>query len=87
MKDRRYELPTQPNTISGIYIYIIYYEELTLFNKGLKYILNYKHKDWITTVALKAETAINQLPILDQEHIRHQVATNLKKLYTQYDTH
>ena len=40
-------------------------------------------------MALEAETAINRLPVLDLEHTRRQVATNLKKkkLYKPCDTH
>ena len=38
-------------------------EEMTILNKGLKYNLNFKQKqNWISTLALEAETAINQLP-------------------------
>jgi hypothetical protein len=36
-------------------------DELILINKSLKYNLNHKHKNWIRTLALKAETAITQL--------------------------
>ena len=36
-------------------------KEITTLNKGLKYNLNFKH-NWISTLALEAETAINQLP-------------------------
>ena len=60
-------------------------EDLALLKKGLKYNLNYKRKTWITTLALEAETAIHQLPILEQDHMRHQVAVNLRTLYTQHN--
>ena len=60
-------------------------EELTLLNKGLKYNLNYKCKNWITTLALEAETVVNQLPILEQDHMRHQVAITLWKLHKHHN--
>jgi hypothetical protein len=37
-------------------------DELNLLNKGLKYNLIYKNKNWIQTLALETETAIAQLP-------------------------
>ena len=33
-------------------------DKLALLNKGLKYNLHHKHKNWITTLAFEAETAI-----------------------------
>ena len=57
-------------------------EEFTLLHKGLKYNLHYKHKHWITNLALEAETAINLLPPADQEHIRYQVTKNIQQLST-----
>jgi hypothetical protein len=35
--------------------------EMELINKGLKYNLHYKHKNWIKTLAIKVDTTINQL--------------------------
>jgi hypothetical protein len=58
-------------------------DELALLNKGLKYNPHHKHKNWIKTLALEAETAITLLPIYEQDHIRHQVAYNIKRLYKQ----
>jgi hypothetical protein len=37
-------------------------DELTLRNKGLKYNLNFKRKNWIEALALEAETAVSYLP-------------------------
>jgi hypothetical protein len=37
--------------------------ERTLLNKGLKYNLYSKNKNWIETLVLEAETAINNLEI------------------------
>jgi predicted nucleic acid-binding Zn-ribbon protein len=34
------------------------HEELLFFYKGLKYNLHYKHKDWIKTLAIEADTAV-----------------------------
>jgi hypothetical protein len=58
-------------------------EELNLLNKGLKYNLPYKHKNWIQTLALEAETAVTQLPAHDQDYIRVLTAYNIKQLYKQ----
>ena len=59
-------------------------DELTLLNKSLKYNLSYKNKEWIKTLALEAEAAVNKLPVVEQDHIRFQVAHNIKLLYKQY---
>ena len=61
-------------------------EEFALLNKGLKYNLNYKHRKWIKTLALEAETAISYLPHTEQEYLRYQVAHNLKLFYTKSRT-
>jgi hypothetical protein len=58
-------------------------DELALLNKGLKYNLSYKRNNWIETLALKAETAVSKLPVLEQDSIRYQVAHNIKLLYKQ----
>jgi hypothetical protein len=47
-------------------------DELLLLNKGLKYNLNHKHKNWIRTWVLQAETSINQLPAFVKEHMQYQ---------------
>ena len=39
----------------------------------------------ISTLAFEAETAINQLPPSEQDPIRYQVATNIQKLYSQFE--
>jgi hypothetical protein len=57
-------------------------EEITLLNKGFKYNLHSKRNDWIKTLALEAETAINSLPELDRDHYRWQVANKINSLYT-----
>jgi hypothetical protein len=55
--------------------------ELPLLNKGLKYNLHYKQKQWVKTLALEAETAIGQLPLPEQEPIRYQVNRNIEHLF------
>jgi hypothetical protein len=45
-------------------------EEIKLLNKGLKYNLHYKRKNWIETLALEAETAICNLDITEQQYYR-----------------
>ena len=60
-------------------------QEIALLNKGLKYNLNYKQKNWNIKLALEAETTITQLRISEQEYMRYRVEENINKLYTQYD--
>ena len=43
----------------------------------------YKTKNWIKTLALEAEIAINQLSIFEQDYIYYQVAHSIKRLYKQ----
>ena len=59
-------------------------EELSLLNKGLKYNLSYKNKNWIQTLALETETAITQLPQQEQECVRARAAHGIKQLYKQH---
>jgi hypothetical protein len=42
------------------------HDEIQLLNKGLKYILQYKNKIWIETLALEAETAISNLNLINK---------------------
>jgi hypothetical protein len=42
---------------------------------------SYKPKNCIQTLALETETAVNFLPILEQDHIRWQIAKTINKLY------
>jgi hypothetical protein len=55
-------------------------EEMQLLSKGLKYNLHYKHKKWIKTLALEAETAIMQLAATEQNYYRHAIAKQLKNI-------
>ena len=51
-------------------------EELPLLNEGLKYNLNTKKNEWVSKLALEAETAISHLPGTDHEYYRRQVANH-----------
>jgi hypothetical protein len=55
-------------------------DELMLLNKGLKYNLHHKPKNWLTKIALEAETAINLLYIRLRDYFRFLVAHNLQTL-------
>ena len=59
--------------------------ELTLLNKGLKYNLNFKPRNWIKNLALEAETALSYLPYTEKEGLRFQMARNLQSLYRHYE--
>jgi hypothetical protein len=41
---------------------------MMLLKKGLTYSLHGKKENWLTTLALEAETAITQLPTADREY-------------------
>jgi hypothetical protein len=56
---------------------------ISLLNKGLKYNLGHKRKHWVNNLAFEAESAIFLLPPGEQEHVRYQVAQNIKKLRQQ----
>jgi uncharacterized membrane protein YgaE (UPF0421/DUF939 family) len=55
-------------------------EEMTLLNKGLKYNLHHKHKRWIQTLALEADTAINLLDPHEQAYMKQVVTQILRRL-------
>ena len=55
-------------------------DELLLLNKGLKYNLNHKHKNWIRTWVLQAETSINQLYAFVKEHMWYQAEKKAIKI-------
>jgi hypothetical protein len=61
-------------------------EETQLLNKGLKYNLHHRHKDWIKTLATEADTAICQLDTKEQEYMRQLVANNIKKIINTENT-
>ena len=43
---------------------------MTLLNKGLKYNLHFKKKDWIKNLALEAENALNFVHNKDQDFFK-----------------
>jgi hypothetical protein len=55
-------------------------DETQLLEKGLKYNLHKKPKDWIKTLALEADTAISHLSTRIQPYMKQLVAYNLQKL-------
>ena len=73
-----------PRVINKTNILFTPSEEL-LLQKGLKYNIHSKPKNWINTLAIEAEAAITLLPPQHQEPIRYLAAKNLKHLYTEHD--
>jgi hypothetical protein len=57
--------------------------ETRLLQKGLKYNLHIKPKNWIQNLALEAETAITKLPSNEREVYRKLVADCIDKLQQQ----
>ena len=55
-------------------------DELARLNKGLKYNLNFKPKNWIKNLALEAETTLSYLPYTEQEGLSFQIARKLQSL-------
>jgi hypothetical protein len=53
-------------------------DELNLLGKGLKYNIWHKPKNWITTIALEAKTAICSIPIQDQDYFSGASSKNYK---------
>jgi hypothetical protein len=54
-------------------------DEMYLLNKGLKYNLHYKPKNWIQTLGLEAEIGIKQLPTNEQNYMWHLVGNSSLK--------
>ena len=61
-------------------------EEISMLNEGLKYNLGHKQKNWIQNLSLEAECAITLLRQEEQEYMRHRVAKQKDKIYTQLPT-
>ena len=59
-------------------------EELVM-QKGLKYNIHQKPKNWINTLAIEAETALTLLPPQHQDPMRYIVAQNIEHLYKEHD--
>jgi hypothetical protein len=53
---------------------------MTLLNKGLKYNLHHKHKRWIQTLAIEADTAIYLLNPHEQAYMRQAATQKLRRL-------
>jgi hypothetical protein len=58
-------------------------DETALLQKGLKYNLHSKPRNWIQNLALEAETAITQLPSNERDIYRKLVADRIEKLKQQ----
>ena len=63
-----------------------YSKEIELLEKGPKYNLHHKKKNWLTNLALEAQTAISLLPTIDWEYFRNRVSGHLQKLKLQDKT-
>jgi hypothetical protein len=61
--------------------------ETTLLQKGLKYNLHSKPKNWIQNLALEAEIAITQLPTNNRDVYRKLVANRIDILQEQNPSH
>jgi hypothetical protein len=55
-------------------------DEIQLLNKGLKYNLHHKKRNWIETLAIEAETAITQINQEEQAYMRQCVSNKLQKI-------
>jgi hypothetical protein len=55
-------------------------DEMQLLNKGLKYNLHHKQRNWIKTIAIEADAAISQIYPKEQDYMRQMVAKNIQKL-------
>jgi hypothetical protein len=54
--------------------------ERSLLEKGLKYNLHYKDKQWINRLALEADSAISLVNPIQQNFLKHLVAKHIHKL-------
>jgi hypothetical protein len=60
--------------------------ERTLLEKGLKYNLHYKDKQWINRLALEADSATSLLDSLHQNFLKHLIARHIQKLQQKYSS-
>jgi hypothetical protein len=56
-------------------------DEMSLLNKGLKYNLHFKCRNWLYTLAFEADAIITYLPTSKQEGMRYLVAQEIQQLY------
>ena len=61
--------------------------KMALLQKGLKYNLHTKQKNWIRDLALEAETATQKLPTSYRDMYRHMVAECINTLQLDSNTH
>jgi hypothetical protein len=62
-------------------------DETQLLSKGPKYNLHHKQNNWIKTLALEADTAINQLNITEQANMRQVVASKVQTIINNEKKH
>ena len=60
--------------------------ETKLLEKGPKYNLHSRKKNWLTTLALEAETAITRLPPTERDYYRKQAAARIERLHNETNT-
>jgi len=58
-----------------------------LLQKGIKYNIHAKKKNWIQTLALEAETAVTQLPPNGRDVYRKLIAEHIENVQKQNPTH
>jgi hypothetical protein len=61
-------------------------QETELWSKGLQYDPHFKHKNWIGSLALVAETAVSRMNVTDQEYMRQLINKNLTTLIKNNNT-
>jgi hypothetical protein len=69
-----------PRVINNTSIHF-FEKETLLLNKGPKYNLHAKTTNWLTNLALEAETALAQLPSSDRDFYRKQIADRIETLH------
>ena len=90
--DRLSQIQTKkPNEIHTFYPRVVNNTNITftdnetnLLNKGPKYNLHSRKKDWLMTLALEAETAVTSLSLSDRDYYRKQVASHIEKLHKSF---
>ena len=61
--------------------------ELNLLEKGPKYNIHSHKRNWLTTLALEAETSITHLPSTDCDYFRKQVAIRIEERHNKPNSH
>jgi hypothetical protein len=59
-------------------------EETSLLQKGLKYKLHHKRKNWLQTLALEADEAVSYISITEQDTTRHLISRQLSQLHKRH---